>query len=103
LEKGKIFSEVTRIGTSYFTRNLFFLSCFRLSDHDVIKSSIFFRSTEDIVIKMIGEKFAKLEYLKLSLEAMKAEIAIAKLKKYLPGLRGVIKEVKNWDRKTIEF
>jgi hypothetical protein len=52
---------------------------------------------------MIGEKFAKLEYLKLSLEAMKAEIAIAKLKKYLPGLRGVIKEVKNWDRKTIEF
>jgi hypothetical protein len=89
LEKGKIFSEVTRIGTSYFTRNLFFLPCFRLSDHDVIKT--------------IGEKFAKLEYLKLSLETMKAEVVIAKLKKYLPGLRGVIREVKNWDRKTIEF
>jgi hypothetical protein len=53
----------------------------RLSDHDVIKT--------------IGEKFTDLEYLELSLKTMKAEDAIAELKRYLPGLRGVIKEVQD--------
>jgi hypothetical protein len=53
----------------------------RLSDHDVIK--------------IIGEHFATLEYLELSLKTMKAKVAVAKLKRYLPGLRGVIKEVQD--------
>jgi hypothetical protein len=48
---------------------------------------------EQKAIKMIGEKFTSLEYLELSLRAMKAKDAVAELKKHLPGLRGVIKEV----------
>jgi hypothetical protein len=42
---------------------------------------------------MIGEKFAGVEYLELSLRAMNAEVAVAELKKHLPGLRGVMREV----------
>jgi hypothetical protein len=38
-------------------------------------------------------KFSDLEYLELSLRTMKSEVAIAELKRYLPGLRGLIKEV----------
>jgi hypothetical protein len=44
---------------------------------------------------MIGEKLTSLEYLELSFKVMKAEVAMAELKKYLPGLRGVIKEVQD--------
>jgi hypothetical protein len=40
---------------------------------------------------LIGEKFTSLERFELNLETMKAEDA--ELKKSLPGLRGVIKEV----------
>jgi hypothetical protein len=50
---------------------------------------------EQDAIRFIGENFASLEYLGLSLENMKAEDAVAELKKYLPGLRGVIKEVQD--------
>jgi hypothetical protein len=57
---------------------------------------------------LIGEKFAKLEYLELSLRTMKAEDAIAELKKYLPRLRGLIKEVQeggseNRVKKIVKF
>jgi hypothetical protein len=55
--------------------------------------SSFSRFTEEDFIKMIGEKFIGLERLELNLETTKAEDAVAELKKSLPGLRGVIKEV----------
>jgi hypothetical protein len=54
-------------------------------------------------IKMIGEKFTSLEYLELSLKDMKAEVAAAELKKYLPGLRGAIKEGPTHVRKIVKF
>jgi hypothetical protein len=51
------------------------------------------------VIKTIGAKLSSLEYLELSLLHLKAEEVVAELKRYLPGLRGVIKEV----RKIVKF
>jgi hypothetical protein len=57
---------------------------------------------------LIGEKFAKLEYLELGLKNLKAEDAIVELMKYLPGLRGLIKEVQkdgseNRVKKIVKF
>ncbi len=43
---------------------------------------------------------ASLEYLELSLKALKAEDAVDELKKHLPGLRGVIEEVLSFRRVT---
>ncbi len=67
---------------------------------------MFFSAIEQNVIKIIGENFAKLEYLDLSLRTIKAEDAVAELKKNLPCLKGVIKEVfseENWVVKTVKF
>jgi hypothetical protein len=52
--------------------------------------------TDKDIIKLIGEKFTGLEYLELAFKTMKAEDAVAELNKYLPGLRGVIKEVQGF-------
>jgi hypothetical protein len=64
-------------------------------------------SDEGDVIKTIGKKLAALEYLGLSLKTMEAEDAVAELKRYLPSLKGVIKEVQDGSRdrvkKTVKF
>jgi hypothetical protein len=56
--------------------------------------------TEEGAVKLIGQKMASLEYLELSLKALKAEDAVDELKKHLPGLRGVIEEVLSFRRVT---
>jgi hypothetical protein len=57
--------------------------------------------SEQDVIRLIGEKFAALEYLEWSLKAMKVEDAVAELKRCLPGLKGVIKNRSLYSRSHV--